>query len=105
MVSLSAETVFHVTQSYTGQKLNVVPLQIHLPHEQRIMFNPSANAAHVVEWRKNADTPLMVFFKTNQLPGPTGDLAQTLTYQEFSNHFVIKSSATNLWSKEWHHRQ
>jgi len=103
--TINEKFLSHVTESYTGQKPNVVPLQIHLPHEQQIMFDPSANAAHIVECGENADTPLMAFFKANQLPGPTGDLAQTLTYQEFPNHFVIKASPSNLQSKEWHHRQ
>ena len=66
------------------------------------MFDPLANAAHVIKCGKNADTPLMAFFKTNHLPGPTGDLAWTLTYQEFPNHFIIKASTSNLQSKEWH---
>ena len=47
----------------------------------------------------------MAFFKTNQLPGPTGDLARTLTYQEFPNHFVIISDRNNPQSKVWRRRQ
>lgn len=58
-----------------------------------------------MECGENADTPLMAFFKANRLPGPTGDLARTLTYQDFPNHFVIKASENNPQSKEWHHRQ
>ena len=47
----------------------------------------------------------MAFFKTNQLPSPTGDLARTLTYQEFPNHFVIISDRDNPQSKVWRRRQ
>ena len=47
----------------------------------------------------------MAFFKTNQLLGPTGNLARTLTYQEFPNHFVIQSDKNNPQSKVWHPRQ
>lgn len=41
----------------------------------------------------------------NQLPGPIGDLARTLTYQEFPQHFVIQSDKNNPQSKVWHPRQ
>jgi hypothetical protein len=47
----------------------------------------------------------MAFLKTNQFSGPLGDLARTLTYQEFPNHFVIKSDDTNPQSKIWRPRQ
>ena len=38
----------------------------------------------------------------NQLSGPIGDLARTLTYQDFPNHFVILSDTNNAQSKLWH---
>ena len=47
----------------------------------------------------------MAFFNTNQNTGSIGDLARTLTYQEFPNHFVIKSNPNNPKSKTWHPRQ
>ena len=47
----------------------------------------------------------MAFFKMNQHPGPVGDLARTLTYQEFPNHFVLKSDENNPQSKIWSQRQ
>jgi hypothetical protein len=47
----------------------------------------------------------MAFFKVNQQPGPTGDLARSLTYQEFPHHFVIKPDINNPQSKVWHLRQ
>ena len=47
----------------------------------------------------------MAFFKTNNLPGAIGDLARTLTYQEFPNHFVMLSDPNNLRSKVWRPRQ
>jgi hypothetical protein len=71
----------------------------------RIVFDPSTNIEHIIEYGENADTPLMAFFKTNQLSGPTGDLARTLTYQEFPNHFVIVSDPNNTQSKMWRIRQ
>jgi hypothetical protein len=47
----------------------------------------------------------MAFFKINRLPGPTGDLARSLTYQEFPQHFVIKPDENNPQSKVWRRRQ
>jgi hypothetical protein len=47
----------------------------------------------------------MAFFKANQLPGTTGALAQSLTYQDFPYHFVLKSDEHNPQSKVWHRRQ
>jgi hypothetical protein len=47
----------------------------------------------------------MAFFKANRLLGPIGDLARTLTYPEFPNHFILKSNENNHHSKVWSHRQ
>lgn len=59
----------------SGQEPSVTPLQIHLPNQQRIVFDPSANAEHILEYGENKDTALTAFFKANQLPGDVGDLA------------------------------
>ena len=60
---------------FLGQEPNVVRLPIHLPHEQRITFDPSSNARQIIENAEDIDTPLIAFFKMNQHPGPTGTLA------------------------------
>ena len=52
-----------------------------------------------------ADTSLTAFFKANQMSGPTGDLARSLTYQDFLNHFVLHSDENNHQSKVWHPQQ
>jgi hypothetical protein len=97
--------IYCLTNTFTGQEPSVVRLPIHLPHEQHIVFDPSANAQHIVERTENADTALTAFFKFNQLSGPIGDLARSLTYQDFPNHFVIKTDPSNPRSKIWSHRQ
>lgn len=89
----------------SGQEPSVTPLQIHLPNQQRIVFDPSANAEHILEYGENKDTALTAFFKANQLPGDVGDLARTLTYQEFPNHFIIQDDNNNPGSKIWQRRQ
>ena len=91
--------------SLTGQHPNVIRLPLHLPNEQRIVFNPSTNARHSVECGENADTPLLVFFKANQEVGVNGQLARSLTYQDFPEQFVLKSLEHNAQSKTWHIRQ
>lgn len=96
LFTISFEMKLHI-----GHEPNVVRLPIHLSHEQQIVFNPSTNAQHILESYQNTDTALMAFFKINQLLGPTHDLAWTLTYQEFPNHFIIKSDETNPQSKVW----
>ena len=58
-----------------------------------------------MECGENADTPLITFFKTNQLPGAIGDLARSLTYQEFPTRFVLQSDTNNPQSKVWKLRQ
>ena len=37
----------------------------------------------------------------NQHSGPIGDLARTLTYQEFPNYFILQSDPNNSQSKMW----
>ena len=99
-------SIFYISSLViTGQEPNVVRLQIHLPHEQQIIYDPSLNPQVIVESHENADTPLTAFFKMNQRSGPIGDLARTLTYQQFPNHFVIKNDESNHQSKMWSRRQ
>ena len=44
------------------QHPNVIWLQMHLPHEQHIVFDPSHNACQIIEYAENADTTLTAFF-------------------------------------------
>jgi hypothetical protein len=89
------------------QQPNVVQLPIHLPHQQPVIFNPLTNAEHLLETREDADTPLTAFFKMNceHLGSSVGDLARSLLYQEFPQHFVIKADPLIPQSKVWHPRQ
>ena len=69
------------------------------PSSQCIIFDPSLNARHIVECGENSDTPLLAFFKANQYPGPIGNLAQSLIYQEFPEQFMLKFIQGELHSK------
>lgn len=80
-------------------------MQLHLPHEQRIIYDPSTNAEKIVETAENSDTALTAFFKANQSSGSIGNLARRLTYQEFPQHFVLKDNPNQRGSKIWDIRQ
>ena len=58
-----------------------------------------------MECGENSDTPLLAFFKANQRPGPIGNFARSLTYQEFPEQFTLKSVEGDSHSKTWSHRQ
>jgi len=88
-----------------GQQPNVVRLPLHLPHEQCIVFNPSLNANEIVEYAENTDTTLTAFFKLNQKTNRIGDIARTLTYQDFSQKFTLKNDECHPQSKLWSFRQ
>lgn len=48
---------------------------------------------------------MTAFFKANQISSPIRELANTLTYQEFPNHFALKAIGNNSESKAWNKRQ
>ena len=102
----ASEGVWRILQfKLHGQQPNVVRLPLHLPHEQRIVFNPSLNANEIVEYAENSDTALTAFFKMNQKNDRIGDIARTLTYQEFPQKFTLKSDEHHQQSKLWSFRQ
>ena len=63
------------------------------------------NVQHIIECGQIVDTSLTVFFKANQQTGPTGNLARSLTYQDFPDHFTLHSDENNHQSKVWRPRQ
>ena len=72
----ASEAVWRILQfRLHEQHPNVIRLQMHLPHEQRIVFDPSRNACQIVEYAENTDTTLTAFFKANCMNGDAGDIA------------------------------
>jgi hypothetical protein len=70
----------------------VVHLQVHLPEQQSIIFNPEAGASiqDVVESHRNKDSTLTGWFKANSQWEDCWDLL----YQDFPSRMV--------WQKDWH---
>ena len=82
--------IFHFNMH--GESPNVIRLDLHLPGQHLVHFNPDDNPADVIERASNEMTKLTSFFKANQDPGGLGEVARQLTYQEFPQKLV--------WSKK-----
>jgi hypothetical protein len=66
----------------------VCRLQVHLPGQQNVVFYDDDNIGEVIEENLDKRTTLTAFFLANAVHGPTGELARTLTYAQFPQHFV-----------------
>ena len=70
---------------------NVVRLQVHLPGQHMVVFNPEDSIQTVVDRGGAEKTTLTAFFAANADLGPLGQEAMKYTYQEFPQHFVYKA--------------
>ena len=69
---------------------NVICLQVHLPGQHMVVYNPEDSLEMVMDRAGSEQTTLTAFFAANADPGPLGAEAQKYTYQEFPQHFVYK---------------
>ena len=78
----------------------VVRLQLHLPNEQSVVFDPNDNPEDILDRAANKSTTLEAYFKANatNLKGLRTDARECL-YQEFPQHFVW------IKNKHWKPRQ
>lgn len=78
----------------------VVRLQVHLPDEQGVIFDPNDNPEDVIDRAASKSTTLEAYFKANStnLRGARAD-ARDCLYQEFPQHFVW------VKNKRWKTRQ
>ena len=76
---------------------NVVRLQIHLPGQHLVVFNPDEDPQALLERAASERTTLTEFFAMNQQNGHIGELARSLTYQEFPQHMTW-DTAKKKWS-------
>jgi hypothetical protein len=81
-----------------GQQPNIVRLQIHLPGQHMVVFNPDEDPEAVLERATQEKTTLTAFFDANKDPGPLGEEARKLTYQEFPQHFVWNKDGKKKWT-------
>ena len=71
---------------------NVVRLQVHLPNQHMVTFNPNLDLQTILDRGARSETTLTAYFKANSDPGPLGNEARRHTYQEFPRFFVYNKS-------------
>ena len=79
---------------------NVVRLQIHLPGQHMIAFDPEEDISSILSRASHERTTLTAYFEANTDSTELGTEARKYTYQEFPQHFVWKPDA-----KKWAMRQ
>lgn len=87
-VSKAAWRIFHFSSH--GESPNVVRLEVHLPGQHLVHFDPDEDSDIVMERAGNETTKLAGFFKANGDTGVLGKTARKLTYQEFPQKMVWK---------------
>ena len=80
-----------------GQVLNVVRLQVHLPGQHMVTFDPDENIDAILVRASHERTTLTAYFEVNAHPGDFGVEARKYTYQEFPQHFTWKANGKK-WS-------
>lgn len=66
----------------------VVRLDIHLPHQQRMIFDPSADEADLLEQITATTSTLMGWFELNR----DDAFARTLLYQDVPGYYLWQNS-------------
>jgi hypothetical protein len=82
------------------QEPNVLRLQVHLPGQHMVVFNPDDEPEAVAARASQERTTLTAWFAANRDPGELGALARQHTYQDFPKHFTWKED-----NKRWEIRQ
>ncbi len=73
-----------------GQSPTVVRLQVHLPGQHLVTYNPNESPEVVAARAVGEQTMLTAFFEANREESGITDFARQYTYQEFPQHFVWK---------------
>lgn len=79
------------------QNPNIVWLQVHLPGQHLVTYDPTEDPEKIMEHAVSEKTTLSAFFHANANTGALGDAAHRLTYQEFPQHFMYKDNA-KMWA-------
>jgi hypothetical protein len=67
---------------------SVFRLQIHLPGQHLVTFDPDEPIDRLLERAANEKTTLTAFFNANRTPGDLDALARQFTYHDFPKRFV-----------------
>lgn len=93
----AAESAWRIFQFPIHQQVpNVVRLQIHLPGQHLVTFNPNEPPESITACAAAEKTTLTGFFHANTDPN-TAPVARDLTYQEFPQKFVYEHK-TKAWN-------
>lgn len=95
--SEGAWRIFHFDMH--GESPNVVRLEVHLPGQHLVHFDPDDDPEVVMERASNETTKLAGFFKANRDTGKLGEVARQLTYQEFPQKLVWKKKRWDVRKK------
>jgi len=79
-----------------GQVPSVVRLQVHLPGQHMVTFDPNENIDTILARASHERTTLTAYFEANANSSELGVEARKYTYQEFPQHFTWKAD-----SKKW----
>ena len=93
-----SEACHHIYQfDVHGQVPNVVHLQVHLPGQHMVTFNPKENIDAILVRASHERTTLTAYFEADAHSGDFGVEARKYTYQEFPQHFSWKANVKK-WS-------
>lgn len=88
----ASEAAWRIFHFETHDRLpNIVRLQIHLPGQHMVVFDPNEPVEVVLARAAQERTSLTAFFEANCDNGPLGEEARKHTYQEFPQYFVWKN--------------
>ena len=77
---------FHIHE----QQPSITQLQVHLPGQHMVTFDPNKDVEAVQQWAASEQTTLTTFFNANTDLGALGVEACHHTYQEFPQYFTWK---------------
>lgn len=94
----ASEAVWRLLQfELHKQHPNVVRLQVHLPGQHMVTFDPTEDLEIILERAAAEKTTLTAFFHANASDGEVGTVARRMTYQEFPQCFAYKER-TKTWA-------
>ncbi|EAU86521.2 transcriptional factor B3 [Coprinopsis cinerea okayama7 len=95
------ESVWRILHFWIHKQIpSVERLQVHLPGQHMVTFDPDEDVRTVMERASQERTTLTAFFNANADDGELGVVARQCTYQEFPQKFVWDSR-----SRRWKIRQ